>query len=205
MPVHPGLRRCRWIGPHEVGVTMWQVQHEEMCLLLQTSNHNNSFAKIRLPMSWRMGQRHKHLLTAPPVLVHIILDDCVASGEPMFLTKPLEYPLGRMALFAVHDLIRFKPAINDCRKAIKLGSPDFFLTPVSRGNRKGNHLANTVTRYVEMARRLPLAHSLAASQTDLLTEFHGVYLLALLAKNKKGKNGRLLRRPYRQHDGATVV
>ncbi|MDR7031035.1 hypothetical protein J2X08_004465 [Rhizobium rosettiformans] len=45
-----------------------------------------------------MSQRHEHLLAAPIALAHVILDDRVAAGEATFIAKPVEYPLGRMAL-----------------------------------------------------------------------------------------------------------
>ena len=55
------------------------------------------------------------------------------------------------------------------------------------GARKRQHLANTVTRYVEMARQFPLPHTITAGKPKLPIKFHGVNLLALPAAAKREK------------------
>ena len=83
MAVHPGLRRRRGIGPHEAGVAVRQIKDKEMGLLLDPADDDGCFTEIRLGLSRRMGQRHKHLLAPPFALPDIILDDRVAAGEAM--------------------------------------------------------------------------------------------------------------------------
>lgn len=60
-----------------------------------------------------MGQRNEHLLVPAFVLAHIILDNRVAAGEPMFLTQPIEDPLGRVPLLAGRRTILFQPTVDD--------------------------------------------------------------------------------------------
>ena len=73
---------------------MRQVHDEEVGLLLNPIDDDNGFAKIRLRISGRMCQGHKHLLAATLTLTHVILDDRIAAGEPMLGPKLRipEYP-----------------------------------------------------------------------------------------------------------------
>ena len=90
MAVHPSFRRRRWIGPHEIGIAVRQVHNKEVGLLLNTADNDDGFTEIRLRMSRRMRQWHKHLLASPLSLSHVILDDRIAAGEPVLGPKPLE-------------------------------------------------------------------------------------------------------------------
>ena len=111
----------------------------------------------------------------------------VAAGEPVFRLEPLVDPFRRVALFEEHILIPLKPAVDDLRKTIKLRTLDLLRAPLSWRRRKRQHLANTVTRYVEMARQFPLPHTIAARKPKLPIKFHGVILLTLPAAAKREK------------------
>src|SRR5690606_17077685 len=65
-----------------------QIEHEKVRLLFHPADDNYSLPKVRLAMPGRMGQRHKHFLTAPLPLAHVVLDDRVAAGKSMFITQP---------------------------------------------------------------------------------------------------------------------
>jgi hypothetical protein len=87
-----------------------------------------------------MHQRHEHLPRPTPLLPHVVLDDRVAALEAVLVAKPLEDPLGRMALLAVgssvlFDLLRrmtllavespilFEDAVDDAGERIQLRPP----------------------------------------------------------------------------------
>jgi hypothetical protein len=118
-------------------------------------------------------QRHEHLLASPLALAHVVFDDRIAAGEPMLLPEPVKHPLGRMALLARNLPIAFQPGIDDWDERIQLRAPDRSMTPIAGRLRIGHHLANAVARYVEMLRRLALAHAFRARQPNLPIKFHG--------------------------------
>lgn len=122
--VNPGLGHRRRISPHVAAVAMRQVEHEEMSLLLHAANDHHRLAEIGLPMARWMSQWHKHLLATLIPLAHIVLEDRIAAGEPAFVTKPVEHPLGRMALLARHLHVLIKPVIDRRNQRIQLGPPD---------------------------------------------------------------------------------
>src|SRR5690606_18344418 len=97
MAVHPCPGHGSRISPDIAGVAVGQIEHEKVRLLFHPADDNYSLPKVRLAMPGRMGQRHKHFLTAPLPLAHVVLDDRVAAGKSMFITQPVKYPLGRMA------------------------------------------------------------------------------------------------------------
>ena len=75
--------------------------------------------------------------------------------------------------------------------------------PVSRRNRKTQHLPDAVTRNPEMQCRRSRTHAVSTGQTDFPVKFHGENTPALPGV-RKGKSGRLLRRPQPDHPAATV-
>ena len=46
-------------------------------------------------------QRDKHLPPTAQLIAYVILDDGVAAGEPVLVSKPIKNPLGRVTLLAV--------------------------------------------------------------------------------------------------------
>lgn len=165
--VDPGLGNRRRIGPHKAAVTVGKIEHEDMRLLLDAADHHHGLAEISLPMSWRMRQRHEHLLATLIPLAHVIPDDRVAAGEPALVSKPVKHSLGRMALLARNLHVPIKPMIDRRNERIQLGTPDRQLTLIAGRRRIRHHLGNAVARYVEMLCSLTPAHAFPASQTDL--------------------------------------
>ncbi len=123
---------------------MWQVEGEEMRLLLDTINDDHRFAKVGLGMPGRMGQRHEHLATAPIMLTNVILHDRVAAGEAVFVPEPLEHPLGGVPLFARDAAVLFQPGVDDLGETIQLRALDRRFAPVARRNRIRQHLLHAV-------------------------------------------------------------
>ena len=121
----------------------------------------------------------------------------------MLITQSFQHPLGRVALLAVPSPILGKPGIDDLGEPIQLGPIDRGLAPVSRRNRKTQHLPDAVTRNPEMQCRRSRTHAVSTGQTDFPVKFHGENTPALPGV-RKGKSGRLLRRPQPDHPAATV-
>ena len=63
------------VGPHIAGVTVRQIEDEEVRLARHTPDHRTRLAEVRLRMARRMDQRHEHLPTPAVVLAHIVLHD----------------------------------------------------------------------------------------------------------------------------------
>lgn len=89
MAIHPGLGHCCGMSPDITGIAVREVQHEEVRLLFNTTDPDQSIAEVGLSVARRMRQRHEHLLTASVPLSHVILDDRVAAGEAAFLATPV--------------------------------------------------------------------------------------------------------------------
>ena len=130
--VHPGFRHCRRIGPHIAGITVRQIEREEVGLLLHPADLHQRFPEIGLRISRRVRQRHEHLPAALLALPDVILDDRIAAGETMLGAQAVEYPLRRMPLFARDAAVTFKPSIDDRYKPVQLRALRYRLTPVTR-------------------------------------------------------------------------
>ena len=104
---------------------------------------------------------------------------------------------------AVDTAITFQPAVDEPSKPIQLGALYGRRAPIARRNRKRQHLTNAVARNPEMPRCLPLAHAVRTSQTNLPVKFHCENPTALPVA-RKGKSGRLFRRPQRDYPAAPV-
>ncbi len=204
MAVNPGLRCRRGISPHEAGIAVRQVHDEEMRLLFYTADDDHRLAEVGLSMARRMRQRHQQFAAVPFPLPHVILHDGVAAGEPVLIAKPLEHPLGRMPLLAMDPAIALQPAVDDPDEGIQLRPLHRGRSPVSRRNGERHHLGYGVARNVEMPGGLSLAHPLGAGQSHLPIQVHGENPPALPAA-RKGKGGRLLRRPQQGHPAASVA
>ena len=151
-----------------------------------------------------MRQRHEHLAAAPFARPNVILHDRVAAAETMLVTKPLEHPLRRVPLLAMNRAIPLQPAVDDPRIGIQLRPLHGRRAAVAGRSRERHHLGYAVARDVEMTRRLPLAHPLGTGQSNLAIQVHGENPPALPA-SRKGKGGRLLRRPQQAHPAATAA
>jgi hypothetical protein len=77
---------------------MRQVKSEEVDLALDATDDADGFTKVCLSMSWRMHQRHEHLLRPLPPASDIVLHDRYAAREPILIAQPLEDPLRCMLL-----------------------------------------------------------------------------------------------------------
>lgn len=175
-----------------------------MRLPLDTADDDHRLAEVGLGMSRRMRQPHEHLATPPFPLARVGLDDCITAGEPVLIPKPFENPLGRMALLAIPALILHQPSVDDLGEAIQLGPSGLGLAPVSRRQRKAQHLPDTVARNPKLPRRFSPTHAAPTRQTDLPIQIQGENTPALPVA-RKGKRGRLLRRPQQGHPADTVV
>ena len=131
------------------GIAVREVQHEDVRLLLNTTDPDQGLAEVGLSVARRMRQRHEHLLTASAPLSQVILDDLVAAGEAAFLAKPVKHPLRRMPLLARHGPVRLQPPLDNRKERIELWAPDLGSAPIARRNRKRHHLPNRVPRHVE--------------------------------------------------------
>src|SRR6056297_1512838 len=175
-----------------------------MRLLLDAADDDHCLAEVGLGMAGRMRQRHEHLAAAPFPLPHIVLHDRVAAAEAMLIAQPLKHALRRMALLAMDLAITLQPIIDDPGEGIQLRPLHGGRPPVSRRNRECHHLGYAVARDVEIPRRLALAHPLGTGQSHSPIQVHGENPPALPVA-RKGKGGRLLRRPQQAHPAATVA
>ena len=175
-----------------------------MRLLLIPADHHFGFAKIRLRVARGVVQRHEHLTTTPLLLANVILHDRVAAREPVLVTQPIEYPLRRVALLTRLANIIHQPLLDDRRIPVQLRSLDRCRPPITRRNRKTQHLPHALARNPKMTRQRMPAHAVPVPETDLPIQFHGENTPAL-PDPRKGQSGRLLRRPHRDYPGATVA
>ena len=130
--VHPGFRHCRRIGPHIAGITVRQIEREEVGFLQDPADLHQSFPEIGLRISRRVRQWHEHFPAALLALADVILDDRIAAGETMLGAQTVKYPLRRMALLAWDTAVPFKPSIDDRHKPVQLRALRYRLTPVTR-------------------------------------------------------------------------
>ena len=181
MAIHPGLRRRRWIGPHEAGVAVRQIHDKKVGLLLDTTDDHRGLAEIRLRISGRVRERHEHLASTALALPDIVFDDRVAAGETVLLAQPVIHALGGMALLGADLTIPVQPSVDDLGESVQLGALDRRRAAVTRRHRECHGLVDCVARDVEMTRRCALAHAVGAGQTNLPVKFHGIDLQALHA------------------------
>src|SRR2546421_1298942 len=202
--VDPSLCRCRWIGPNVTRVAMRQIEREEVGFLPDPADHHQRFAEISLGMARGVVQRDKHLPPAAQLIAHVILDDGVAAGEPVLVSKPIKNPLGRVALLAVLANVVAQPLVDDLGKLVQLGPLDRRRPPIPRRYRKAQHLLHALARNPKMTCRLARTHPVPTGKTHLQIQFHGENAPALPAE-RKGKSGRVLLRQLRDYPAATVA
>ena len=112
--------------------------------------------------------------------------------------------LGRVTLLARTANIFGQPLIDDLTEPVQLRPTDRRRPPIPGRNRKPHDLPHAVARYPKVTCRLSPAHAITARKANLPIQFHGENAPAL-PKNRKGKTGRLLRRPQRGYPAATVA
>ena len=119
------------------------------------------------PITHWSPMRTPPMMTAPIPITHVVLDNRVPASKPVFVTEPVEHPLGRMTLLARNRPIRLKPSVNDWDESFQLWTPNRSTPSIAGRNRIRHHLANRVARYAEMLRRFALAHTAVASNSNL--------------------------------------
>ena len=124
------------------------------------TDDRHRLAEITLGVARRMGQRHEHLLSSPPVLPDVVLDYGVLTVEPVLVPQPLEDSLGRVALLPGNSAIAFQDRVNHAGEWLKLGSPWRTLPPVAWRYRVGQHLAHGVPVQAEHPGGFPNTHAL---------------------------------------------
>ncbi|EEB82617.1 conserved hypothetical protein [Roseobacter sp. GAI101] len=157
MPIQPSLGVRGRIGTDITGITMRQIQREEIGFLLNATNHNQRFAKVGLRMSGRMAQRHEHLTRTALLVAHIIFDDGVPAVEAAFITEPFKNALGCVSLLTRAHLVFRQPPINLIDICIQLRAFNRRRPPVSRRLRMRQHLRNTVPADPKIPSYLPPA------------------------------------------------
>src|SRR5947208_2907486 len=183
---------------------MRQIEREEVGFLPDPADHHQRFAEISLGMARGVVQRDKHLPPAAQLIAHVILDDGVAAGEPVLVSKPIKNPLGRVALLAVLANVVGQPLVDDLGKLVQLGPLDRRRPPIPRRYRKAQHLLHALARNPKMTCRLARTHPVPTGKTHLQIQFHGENAPALPAE-RKGKSGRVLLRQLRDYPAATVA
>ena len=84
MALLESLCRFAWKRRDKSVIRVRTIHRQEVRFLLHSSDHNQRFAEVGLCLAGRMRQRHEHLPAAQFLAAHIVLDDGVAAGEPMF-------------------------------------------------------------------------------------------------------------------------
>ena len=155
MPGAERLRRLRRIRLHETGVAVRQVHGEEVDLPFHPADHRQRLAKVRLRMPRIVPQRHKHLPLPLTARQHVILHDRQPADVAVLVAQTLEYPLRRVPLLRRPALILFQDPVDDPDKRIQLRPHRRPAAPVSRRNRKRQHLRHRPRIYPKSTRRLP--------------------------------------------------
>src|SRR6202166_4151134 len=158
--VAEGFRRLCRIADHEAGIRVRQVKSEEVNLALYATDDADGFTKVCLGMPWRMHQRHEHLLCPLPPAGDIVLHDCNAACEAVFVPKSLEDPLRRMLLLLRSRLVVSENAVDHWNKSIKLRLCRRLLAHVTRRHRELHHLVHGPRIDPKPTGRRPLAQPL---------------------------------------------
>lgn len=112
MTVEERLGRFRRVRLHEGSIRVRQVHAEEVHLAANPADDPHRLAKIHLSVTRRMRQWHERLTLMRPALPDVILHHRVAAAKTMLVTKPLEYPPGRMSLLHRCRPVRLQDRID---------------------------------------------------------------------------------------------
>ena len=91
----------------------------------------------------------------------------LAAPKSMFVAQPFKNALGGMALLPVPAEIVLQPLINEAGEAVQLRPFDPRRSLITGRYRKHHHLLHACTRYPEMARCHPFAHTAPTREADL--------------------------------------
>ena len=138
---------------------MRQIHHQKVDLAFNPTDDGKRFTKVSLGMTWRMRQWHKHLPLALFGGENIILHNRDTTFKAMLITQSFKYPLGCMPLLLWNQFVRFKNLIDNPGKTIQLRTPDPFVMPITRWDRKPQHLLNSAAVDPENTRRFSMAHA----------------------------------------------
>ena len=110
---------------------MRQIKGKEVRFLLDTANHDQSLAEIRLCMSRRMVQRHEHLFGRPLPGPDIVFDDGVGAIKAALIAQTLKDALRGVTLLARPNIVFGKPLVDLIRERIQLRAvPDRRRPPI---------------------------------------------------------------------------
>lgn len=105
-----------------------------MLLLFLPADHHQCLAKIRLRVSGRMRQRHKHLPLTQLLMPHILVHDRVATRKGILVPQPLPNPQCAMPLLGRPAPILFQNLIDDSDPRLQLWPPHRLMPAVPRRN-----------------------------------------------------------------------
>jgi len=91
-------------------------------------------------MSWRMHERHKHLLCPLAQAGNVVLHDRDLAREAVLVAQTLENALAGMVLLLRAILVGHQNRVNNAGELIKLRPNRRLCAHVSRRNRKPQHL-----------------------------------------------------------------
>jgi hypothetical protein len=157
MAVAKGFRRLRVIGLHENRVALRQVHDEEADLLLGAAEDDRRLAEVRLGVSRQVRQRHEHLLAHLPPGSHVVAHGRITAVEPALVAKPLEDPLGGMALLCRRPLVIIQDLLDEGLVIRELRAAHRHLALVPGRRRARHHLRNRAPVDPEAPRGRPVA------------------------------------------------
>ena len=159
MAINPGLGNRRRIGPNKAGIAVRQIQRKEMRILLNSADHNQGLAKIRLGMARSMRQRYKHLTTASSMFPDIILDRRLTAAKLVLIPQAPKNALGGVALLARKAEIVLKSLVDEASEPVQLGPLDRSRSLISGWDRQAHHLVHARTRNPKVIRCRSLANA----------------------------------------------
>jgi hypothetical protein len=125
---------------------MRQIEALEVRLLLHACDHYQRFPEIRLCVSRRMRQWHKHLFVLQPRLAHVILHHRVAAFKCVLGLQPVPDSLRRVALLFRLRLIVDHNLIDDAQPRSQLRPHHRLLACIPRRQGKLHHLPDGLAR-----------------------------------------------------------
>src|ERR1019366_10456909 len=116
MAIAKGCRGFGWIRLDKAAIRVRQIHAKRMEAALLAADVPVRLAKIRLPITWTMAQRHEHLPRPQHRRRHILTHDRVAAAKALLVPQPLENPMCRVPLFLVNVAVAFKNGVDPRHK-----------------------------------------------------------------------------------------